>query len=219
MATSNAPETDESDVFSLFATSVWKVQLAPDTAARINCAVTASLHELNPRLVELAPGEAWQSAHQLHTRDEFRELASCIMHSTGTILKFLKISSREIELTGCWANVATRGASHAMHSHPNNYLSGVYYVQTSPGSDTINFHDPRPQAGVVRPPVTQLTGQNVDQVVVNVTNGTLLMFPSYLGHSVSPSESNEQRISISFNLMFSSFAENLSKPMWEATGL
>ena len=130
----------------------------------------------------------------------------------------MKIGYEEIELTGCWANVTARGASHAMHSHPNNFLSGVYYVQTWPGADTINFHDPRPQAGVVRPPVTELTGQNVDQVVLKVTNGTLLMFPSYLTHSVSPSESNEQRISVSFNLMFSSFAEKLSKPMWDAIG-
>ena len=114
----------------------------------------------------------------------------------------------------CWGNVTTSGASHAMHSHPNNYLSGVYYVQTGPGADTVNFHDPRPQAGVVRPPVTELTGQNTDQVVVNVTNGTLLMFPAYLPHSVSASESDEQRISVSFNLMFSSFTENMSKPMW-----
>ena len=105
-----------------------------------------------------------------------------------------------------------------MHSHPNNFLSGVYYVQTWPGADTINFHDPRPQAGFVRPPVTELTGQNVDQVVIKVTSGTLLMFPSFLTHSVSPSESNEQRISVSFNLMFSSFAEKLSKPMWDAIG-
>jgi uncharacterized protein (TIGR02466 family) len=133
MATSNASETDESDVFSLFATSVWKVQLAPDTVEAISRAVRASLHELNPRLVELAPGEVWQSGHQLHRLDEFRELVSCIMHGAGTILNFLKISSREIELTGCWANVATRGAAHAMHSHPNNYLSGVYYAELAGG--------------------------------------------------------------------------------------
>ena len=216
MATSNHPETDESDVFSLFPTSVWKVQLAPKFAAPINRTVRDSLHEINPRLPELAPGDSWQSDHQLHTLDEFRELVSRIMRSTGTILKFLKIGYEEIELTGCWANVTARGASHAMHSHPNNFLSGVYYVQTWPGADTINFHDPRPQAGVVRPPVTELTGQNVDQVVIKVTNGTLLMFPSYLTHSVAPSESDEQRISVSFNLMFSSFAEKLSKPMWDA---
>jgi len=210
--------TSESDVFSLFPTSVWQVRLAPDIVAKIDHAVRKSLREMNPELAELAPGDSWQSDHQLHTLDEFRELVSSIMHSTRTILKFLKVVSEEIELTGCWANVASRGASHAMHNHPNNYLSGVYYVQTSPGADTINFHDPRSQAGVVRPPVSELTSQNVDQVVVKVTNGTLLMFPSYLAHSVPPSQSDEQRISVSFNLMFSAFAENLSKPMWDLTG-
>ena len=167
---------DESDVFALFATSVWKVQLAPVVSESINCAVRASLEEMNPQLGELAPGEQWQSGHQLHALESFAELTSCILRSARTVLEFLKVGDAEIELTGCWANVTTRGASHAQHSHPNNYLSGVYYVQTGPGADTLSFHDPRPQAGVVRPPVTELTGQNADQVVVNVANGTLLCF-------------------------------------------
>jgi uncharacterized protein (TIGR02466 family) len=214
MASSSDPKIDESDVFDLFATSVWKVQFAPDVFESINRAVRASLNEMNPRLGELTPGDRWQSDNQLHALEEFRELVSCILHSATRVLKFLKVGDAEIEMTGCWANVTTRGASHAMHSHPNNYLSGVYYVQTGPGADTVYFHDPRPQAGVVRPPVTELTGQNTDQVVVNVTNGTLLIFPAYLPHSVPASESDEQRISVSFNLMFSSFAENISKPMW-----
>ncbi len=217
MANNTDSKTFESDVFSLFPTSVWKIQLAPDIVDRIGRTVRNSIHEMNPLLPELAPGDVWQSDHQLHVLDEFSELVSSIMQSTRTILKFLKVVSEEIELTGCWANVVTSGASHALHCHPNNYLSGVYYVQTSPGADTINFHDPRPQAGVLRPPVTELTSQNVDQVVVKVTNGTLLMFPAYLTHSVPPSQSDEPRISVSFNLMFSSFAENLSKPMWDVT--
>ena len=218
MTPSNGRKIDESTIFSLFPTSVWKVQLAPDVFEKINRAVRESLNTMNPRLREFAPGDRWQSDHQLHKLAEFRELVSRIMHSTRTILKFLNVGYEEIELTGCWANVTARGASHAMHSHPNNFLSGVYYVQTWPGANTIKFHDPRPQAGIVRPPVTELTDHNVDQVVVNVTNGTLLMFPSYLTHSVPPSGSDKQRISVSFNLMFSSFAENLSKPMWDATG-
>jgi len=101
-----------------------------------------------------------------------------------------------------------------MHSHPNNYLSGVYYVRIQPGADTINFHDPRSQAGIIRPPVTELTSRNTDQVVVRVKNGTLLMFPAYLQHSVDPNGSQQERISVSFNVMFSSFTENLSKPLW-----
>jgi len=67
---------------------------------------------------------------------------------------------------------------------------------------------------VIRPPVVELTAENTDQVVVKVTNGTLLMFPSYLEHSVDANVNAEERISVSFNVMFSSFAEQLSKPLW-----
>ena len=103
---------------------------------------------------------------------------------------------------------------HRAHSHRNNFLSAVYYVRTHPGADSINFHDPRSQAGVIRPPVTELTAANTDQVVVRVKNGTLLVFPSYLYHSVDANASDETRLSLSFNLMFSAFTAALSKPLW-----
>lgn len=60
----------------------------------------------------------------------------------------------------------------------------------------------------------ELTAENADQVVVRVTNGTLLMFPSYLEHSVDVNTSAEERISVSFNIMFSSFVQKMSKPLW-----
>ena len=50
--------------------------------------------------------------------------------------------------------------------------------------------------------------------VTKVSNGSLLIFPAYLQHSVDPNMNGEERISVSFNLMFSMFAENLSKPLW-----
>ncbi len=81
----------------------------------------------------------------------------------------------------------------------------------------MNFHDPRPQTGIIRPPVTELTSQNTDQVVLKVSDGTLLMFPSYLAHSVAANESDKLRISISFNLMFSDYTARMSRPLWEAS--
>ena len=54
MAPSNV---EESDVFALFATSIWKVQLVPEVFERINRAVRAFLAQMNPQLIELAPGE------------------------------------------------------------------------------------------------------------------------------------------------------------------
>ena len=106
------------------------------------------------------------------------------------------------------------GSSHKSHSHPNNFLSGVYYVQTQEGSDTINFHDPRVQTGIIRPPVTELTTENTDQVVVNIRNGMFLLFPSWLQHSVDANPRADTRISVSFNIIFSSYVYSINKPLW-----
>jgi len=83
--------------------------------------------------------------------------------------------------------------------------------------DSVNFDDPRPQSGIIRPPVTELTSQNTDQVVLKVSDGMLLMFPSYLAHSVASNDSDKLRISISFKLMFSDYTKRLSQPLWGST--
>ena len=67
-----------------------------------------------------------------------------------SVLQFLKIGSKEIEITACWANQYAPGAVHRAHSHPDNYLSAVYYVRAWPGANAINFYDPRSQTGIIR---------------------------------------------------------------------
>jgi uncharacterized protein (TIGR02466 family) len=205
---------ENSDVLSLFPTLVWKIQLRAEVHQPIDASVLGLLHSLRQGLPELKTGEAWQSGHALHGREELRELCDRVSRAAASVLQFLKIGDEAIEITGCWANLSAPGAAHRAHSHPNNYLSAVYYVRTWPGADTINFHEPRSQTGVIRPPVTELTGANTDQVVVRVRNGTLLVFPSYLYHSVDANAGGETRVSVSLNLMFSAFTAALSKPLW-----
>lgn len=198
----------------MFPTLVWKIQLKRELHQAIDAAIVRSLERMRTGLPQLAPGQGWQSEPVLQEREEFQELAACVKDAARSVLRFLRIGYEDFEITGGWATVLAKGARHKAHTHPNNFLSAVYYVRTHPGANTINFHEPRSQAGIIRPPVTELTGENTDQVVVKVANGTLLVFPSYLEHSVDPSGSAEERISISFNIMFSSFAQNLSKPLW-----
>ena len=198
----------------MFPTLVWKLQVRTELRVAMEARILAALEGIRRDLPRLAPGQGWQSEQTLHEREEFRDLVACVNHAATGVLCFLRIGTDAFEITGCWANVLAQGAAHRAHSHPNNFLSGVYYVRTQPGTDTINFHDPRNQAGVIRPPVVELTAENTDQVVVRVKNGTLLVFPSYLQHSVDANASKEERISVSFNIMFSSFTENLSKPLW-----
>ena len=47
-------------------------------------------------------------------------------------------------------------------------------------------------------------------MVVKAPNGAFLMFPDLLKHSVDANIGEEERISVSFNLMFSSFTQQLS---------
>jgi len=205
---------EASDVISMFPTLVWKILLEAELRSVIDAKILAALEGIRRGLPRLEAGQGWQSEQTLHAREEFLDLAACVGNAARSVLRFLRIGDQAVEITGCWATVLARGAAHKAHSHPNNFLSGVYYVRTRPGSDAINFHDPRTQAGVIRPPVVELTAENTDQVVVRVTNGTLLMFPSYLEHSVDANVNEEERISVSFNVMFSSFTEKLSKPLW-----
>ena len=198
----------------MFPTLLWKIRLEPQLREGIDAKILGALEALRGGLPKLEAGFGWQSEQALHEHEDFRDLMSCVGDAARSVLRFLRIGYDALEITGCWATVLANGAAHRAHSHPNNFLSGVYYVRTHPGADSLNFHDPRPQAAVIRPPVVELTAENTDQVVVKVTDGTLLMFPSYLEHSVAATASDEERISISFNLMFSSFTENLSKPLW-----
>src|SRR5262245_15509649 len=173
---------------------------------------------MRQELPPLGPGQGWQSAQNLHELAEFSELIASVRHLVAGVLRFLRIGQPAVEITGCWATVLAPGAAHKLHTHPNNFLSGVYYLRISAGADTINFHDPRSQTAILRPPVIELTAQSTDQVVVRVRDGTLLMFPACLPHSVDQNGSGRERISVSFNIMFSSFAEVLAKPLWSPRG-
>jgi uncharacterized protein (TIGR02466 family) len=206
--------SEASEVIPMFPSLAWKTQIDAGLRDAMNARILESLADMRRGVPPLETGQGWQSAQDLHEREAFRDLVSCIERCATGILRFLRIGTADYEITGCWATVLARGASHKLHSHPNNFLSGVYYVRTRDGADTINFHDPRRQASVIRPPVVELTAENTDQVVVRVHDGTLLLFPSYLEHSVDENRSDAERISISFNLMFSSFAQRLAKPLW-----
>ena len=119
------------------------------------------------------------------------------------------------EITGCWANIGAVNAGHHLHNHPNNYLSGVYYVQTQKGANTIKFEDPRSQNYIMLPHLKKFTPENSRSITLDVKDGMLLVFPAWLQHAVDVNRSDKERISISFNIMFSSYTERMSPPKWQ----
>jgi uncharacterized protein (TIGR02466 family) len=203
-----------SEIVRLFPTFVQKSRLGEDARATVQRVVLEQLRALRAGLPEIEAGEVWQSRHGLYAVSDLAPLVHHIRQGIEEVLVFLQVGTASFEITGLWLNVAARGGAVRMHNHPNNFLSGVYYVQVQQGADTINFHDPRPQTAVIRPPVTELMAYNTDQIVLKVEEGMLLVFPAWLMHSVEPSRSERLRISASFNAMFSSYGETMSQPLW-----
>jgi uncharacterized protein (TIGR02466 family) len=100
-----------------------------------------------------------------------------------------------------WGVSLKAGHSQDLHVHPTAHISGVYYVAAPPGalgetntSGKIRFYDPRPRA-------------NMNQLFTQITRhseipspGDVLLFPSWLEHSVAPFEGEGERICIAFNV-------------------
>jgi uncharacterized protein (TIGR02466 family) len=201
---------ERSGVLKLFPTHVWATQLRPQAYAPIN-------RDIVRRLEALRPAEAhgqWQTAQDLHHDPAFAGLVGILLQTARGICESLTLVHDDIAITGCWANVSDRGYPHRQHIHPNNFLSGAYYVRTAPGADAICFHDPRLQAAMIVPPAREQNRSNADLVTLDVREGMLVMFPAWLQHSVPPNASDQTRISVAFNLMFPSFGTAMASPLW-----
>ena len=137
---------EASDVIAMFPSLVWKIQLESGLRDALNASIEAALREIRRELPLLAAGRGWQSDHTLHRRVELRELVACIERGVTSIMRFLRIGYDAFEITACWATVLAKAASHQAHNHPNNFLSGVYYVRTDPVpiASTFMTRDHRP---------------------------------------------------------------------------
>lgn len=100
-----------------------------------------------------------------------------------------------------WVNINSKGCYNTRHSHADAgiLLSGVYYVTVPENSGNILFCDPRPT--VVHSFADSRYYKSYQIYPIQPKENMLLLFPCWLEHQVEPNNSNEDRISISFNLM------------------
>jgi len=198
---------------NLFPTPVWVIQLEPETAERINRNAMALIDSFRPGAKGSRAG-GWTTPTDLQDRPELEELMARVREATTEALTALSVDHDGFLVTGCWANIKPQGAGHPSHIHPNNFLSGVYYVRAPEAGGRIVFHDPRPQPFLISPQTRQRNQYNSRNADLPVRDGLLLLFPAWLDHSVTGNAGESERVSISFNIMFERFGEELARPKW-----
>ena len=113
--------------------------------------------------------------------------------------KSINLGINEIVIPQMWINVNKKNDWNAIHSHGQYNLSGTYYVKVPSDSGKIVFRDPRPVALTNSFMVNRFDKGEFRKV--KPIEGLLILFPSYLEHFVEPSNADEDRISISFDVV------------------
>ena len=146
--------------------------------------------------------QGWHSHTTMQDMPEYKKLVSMLYASQKTIYDQEHLTSEPV-LGNMWANINPPGGMNRAHQHPNSLWSGVYYIKAPKNSGHLKIDDPRSVASMTRP--RQKEGQLPDRLLREThyepIAGRLIMFPGWLMHCVDPNESDDIRISVSFNFL------------------
>ena len=150
--------------------------------------------------------KGWHSTTDMHTKPEYQQLASELFKMQEEIFVNEHLD-RGPRLGNMWANINPPGGMNQPHVHPNSLFSGVYYIKSQPQSGRLKIYDPRPGIQTVMPPRKPGNpGKDLwREAYIDPVPGRIIMFPSWLWHSVEENKSNDIRISVSFNFIQDGF--------------
>lgn len=144
----------------------------------------------------------YHSPSTLQGVEELRPLFEYICQMGFKAVADLDFIDCDIALTEAWLNVNdSRQCMNSEHVH-GDVFSGVFYLSTPEGSGKLVLQNP----GInkmwdgckLTAQKNQFTGESIR---IEPVEGNILLFPCYLPHSVETNDHDEERISISFNLI------------------
>jgi uncharacterized protein (TIGR02466 family) len=100
-------------------------------------------------------------------------------------------------ITQSWLNKTSHGQHHHKHNHSNSVLSGCLYIKTVDGRDKIEFHKDGYEQ--IKIGSKGYNAFNSNSWWIPIKTGQLIIFPSYLSHTVPVISGEEDRISLAFN--------------------
>jgi uncharacterized protein (TIGR02466 family) len=132
---------------------------------------------------------------------EFAALKTHIMTEANRYADRLQLDTAKfpLRITSCWINVYNTTDAQEIHCHTNSVISGVYYVKAPPGSSPLTFHSPMAEV-MLNPPYREMNDLNCFGASFDAIEGRMVLFRSWLRHSVKPSKIQDERVSVAFNI-------------------
>ena len=144
----------------------------------------------------------WHSTTDMNRKEEYNVLTKELFNMQEEIFKKEFLTQKPV-LGNMWANINYPGNSNRPHLHPNSLFSGVYWIKAPEKSGSLMLYEPRPGVQCTMPNRKEgkLPPELWREVHYQPQAGTIVMFPAWLWHEVKPNESNDIRISVSFNFL------------------
>lgn len=151
----------------------------------------------------------WHSRNNLQSEEAYKPLTDRV-HQAGQRISnhFGYDPTTALQVTTMWSIINPPGSFNKAHIHGGSHWSGVYYVQTPEDSGDIEFTDPRTphiMSELKFDPAKKRKRDTWNSARFTPKPGKLILFPSWLYHSVEPNLSSNDgkdsdRVIISFNL-------------------
>jgi len=125
-------------------------------------------------------------------------------HCEHYVRKYLTIKSNvQFYLLNSWSNIHGPGEYSQIHCHANSIISGVYYPIFPKNSGGLCLHKSWNYKNLIDQNIMleyeEYNNITASKYLLDIEEGTIVMFPSHLDHSVEKNNSNEKRYSIAFN--------------------
>ena len=145
----------------------------------------------------------WQSASkQIFSDDGFRMFEEPIVSTIFKIAAEFKFDG-SLNIVQMWMNINPPHSYNITHRHPGAQLSGVLWVKQTPEMGRFVFDNVDNRnivLGSKTDPNHLIKHNMCGEILPPYQDGTILLFPSEMSHRVEMNETNEDRLSISFNI-------------------
>ncbi len=145
-----------------------------------------------------------EATEKLNTDARLNNFYNFISTEARKMLEYQNVDHSEYSFKPSFlVNQVGKDSTHLLHSHPGSIISGCFYLKTSADSPPLVFKDPRDYYKYIyyRPVFGRNTPYSLlPEHSVNIEDGLIMMWPSWLEHEVPLSSSDGNRITIAFNL-------------------
>jgi len=144
----------------------------------------------------------WHSAYFNLDQEPFLHLHSKIKEQVSILARDMGIKITP-HVEEAWALINNYKDYNKVHCHPHTTFAGVYYISVPPKSGNIIFYNPAIdgiQSHWYEYNITRYNTFTSSKFTAIPSEGSLMLFPSFLKHEVGPNLNKDPRIALAFNI-------------------